>query len=225
MNDKKRMSLIADEIQKLRKNKDLNLTIFGAICLSPFSKRIIVKATDIFRQIRGKNVRLDKPFNYFLAVCMETAKLLEEVPNWNKNTELCEYYNIDAGFRVTDDDEFLSKSPLLVKKTVDSLLKERQKPGNKYKKDAELRGGPQFSGDTYIKYGKTYLRPKESKTWQNPDIEERLDKGTEYWENEKKKFIEMAKTGKVNLKGLKVLVKAGFLTEEEIEGVDPFSEL
>lgn len=216
MEEKKRMSLIADEIQKLRKDKDLKLTIFGAICLSPFSKKVILKSRDKFRQVRGSRVRMDKPFNYFLALCMETAKFLKEEPNWNKNPELCEYYSIDAGFRVTEDDEFLSNTPLLVKKTIDALLKEHQKPTNKYKKESDVKRGPQFSGETYVKYGKTYLKPKETTEWQNPEIEERIDKEPEYWDNEKRKFIEMAKEGKVNMKGIEWLLAAGILSKEDV---------
>ena len=214
--DKKRTSLIADEIQKLRKEKDLALTIFGAISLSPFSRKTILKSKDKFRQVRGKFVKLDKPFNYFLALCMETAQALKEEPKWNKTLDLCKYYNVEHGSRVTEENEFLSDSPLLVKKAVDALVKEHSKPRSKYMKSNEVKKGPQFSGDTYVKYGKTYLRPKETKVWSDPDIEERLEQPPEYWQEEKRKFLEIAKQGKVNVEGIKYLVAIGMLKYDDI---------
>jgi len=159
---------------------------------------------------------MKKPFNYFLALCLDVARQLSVAPDWGKNEELCKYYGVEGGIRVTEDDEFLSDSPLLVKKAIDTQMRLLANPSKqKEKAKAEARG-PKFDGATYTIRGKTYLRPVEGKEYVNPDIEERTSKPPEHWEEEKRKFIELAKQGAVKLEGIKYLVAMGLLTKDDV---------
>lgn len=223
--DEKKASLIAKEILKLRKDGDLKLTMYGAVTLSPFPAKVILKARDKFRQTRGKGVNMLKPFNYFLALCMHVAQELGISPDWDKNEQLCEYYSVIGGIRVTEDDEFLSDSPPLVKQAIDAQVRLLQNPSKRHEKNKAAERGPKFDGSTYTYRGKACLRPQEGKEWINPEIEKRLDQSPGYWEEEKRKFLEMAKQGKVNSRGLKFLVAEGFLTADEIKDVEPLVDM
>lgn len=213
---KESMGIIANEIQMLRKDRDLNLTRYGAITLSPFSRKVILKARDKLRQVRGLNILISKPFNYFLALCLDRASDLGEKPNWSVNQKLCKYYNIDSGVDVTENEEVLSASPLLVKKAIDVSVNEKRNPTKRYYKDNERRRGVQFDGTTYTKRGEKYLRPVEDEEWSNSEAMERSDMPPEHWAEEKRKFVELARQGRVSKKGLEYLVFAGLLKEEEV---------
>ena len=207
------MSVFAEEILKLRKDGDLSLTVFGAVTLSPFSKRIILKARDKFRQVRGRVSTMDKPFNYFLATCMELARDLQDTPDWGIATNLGIKFKLSGAVRVTEDNEFLLESPNTVKKTIDALSNRRKNP---YKRE-ETKPSTKFDGKTYTKKGVTYLKPTDKDDFMSSEAAKRLNKEPTYWDNEKRKFLELARDGKVNEKGLQFLVDAGLLTQEEIK--------
>lgn len=213
MNVKKDMSVFADEIQNLKSDDDLNLTQFGATLLAPFSRQTILKTRRKFRQLLGKVGNMDKPFNCFLAIALEVSKELGETPNWNKTSELAKQLGVENAVRVTEDDEFLAKSPSLVKKGIEREARtKKDKFGNTY-----VKRGPSFDGDTYIKNGESFLKPNDPQPWLHTDSMQRLSKGPEYWQNEKKKFLCLAHEGKVSKKGLEFLVFAGLLQQSDLD--------
>jgi len=199
---------IPEYVRKLRKEGDLRLTLFGAITLSPFSKKTILKARDYYRRAAATDIYIQKPYNYFLATCMAVAKEYDRTPDWDLSITLAEKYGVNHAVRVTEDDEFLSDSPLSIKKAIDAQLRQK---GKKYSKNDRPPRGPDFDGDTYIKHGKTYLRPRDSQEWEKSDAVERQNKPPEYWQHEKQKFLQLAHDGKVDLKGLKFLIEAGII--------------
>ena len=215
MNAKKDMSVFTYEIQNLKSDGDLRLTQFGATLISPFSKKTILRSCDKFRKLRSKVECIEKPFNCFLAIALDTSKELNESPDWNKTAQLATQLGVENALRVTEDDEFLAKSPSLVKKGIEREARtKKDKFGNTY-----VKRGPSFDGDTYEKRGESFLRPADPQPWLHTDSMQRLSKGPEYWKSEKDKFLGLVHEGKIPKKGIEFLIFAGLLTQSDVESL------
>jgi hypothetical protein len=209
----KDMSVFSDEIQELKSMGDLKLTQFGATLLAPFDRGVIRKSRLKLRRVRDKVEDIERPFNYFLATALEVSKESGLSPEWNKTQELAAQLGVENSVMVTEDGEFLAKSPSVVKRCID---KKANRPKPSKFSTTYVRQGPSFDGETYTKQGKSYLRPIQSQDWENTDSMERLKKEPEYWKNEKKKFLGLVHEGLIPKKGIEFLIYVGLLTESDV---------